>query len=56
MNGITTWKCYSLGCSRVIALENLIVALLAEASDRQLALAHDMAAYTPRGRASPRMI
>lgn len=30
---------------RVIALENLVIALLAEASDRQLALARDMAAY-----------
>lgn len=30
---------------RVIALENLVSALLAEASDRQLALAREMAAY-----------
>ncbi|MGO4393933.1 hypothetical protein AB4Z46_21470 [Variovorax sp. M-6] len=30
---------------RVIALENLVIALLAEASDRQLALAREMAAY-----------
>lgn len=30
---------------RVIALENLMIALLAEASDRQLALAREMAAY-----------
>lgn len=30
---------------RVIALENLIIALLAEASDRQLELARDMARY-----------
>ena len=34
---------------RVIALENLLIALLAEASDRQLALVRDMAAYiSPR--------
>jgi hypothetical protein len=34
---------------RVIALENLLIAVLAEASDRQLALARDMAAYiSPR--------
>ena len=34
---------------RVIALENLIIALLAEASDRQLDLAREMAAYiSPR--------
>lgn len=34
---------------RVIALENLIVTLLAEASDRQLNLAREMAAYiSPR--------
>ena len=34
---------------RVIALENLVITLLAEASDRQLALARDMAAYiSPR--------
>ncbi len=34
---------------RVIALENLIIALLAEASDRQLALAREMATYiSPR--------
>jgi hypothetical protein len=30
---------------RVIALENLVIALLAEASGRQLALAREMAAY-----------
>jgi hypothetical protein len=34
---------------RVIALENLVIALLAEGSDRQLARARDMAAYiSPR--------
>jgi hypothetical protein len=34
---------------RVIALENLVIALLAEASDRQLGLAREMAAYiSPR--------
>lgn len=34
---------------RVIALENLVIALLAEAPDRQLALALDMATYiSPR--------
>jgi hypothetical protein len=34
---------------RVIALENLMIMLLAEASDRQLELAREMAAYiTPR--------
>ena len=34
---------------RVVALENLVIALLAEASDRQLELAHEMAAYiSPR--------
>ena len=34
---------------RVIALENLVIGLLAEASDRQLALARKMAAYiSPR--------
>jgi hypothetical protein len=34
---------------RVIALENLVIMLLAEASDRQLALAREMAAYiSPR--------
>jgi hypothetical protein len=34
---------------RVIALENLIITLLAEASDRQLNLAREMAAYiSPR--------
>ncbi len=38
---------------RVIALENLLIALLADASERQLALAHDMAAHiTPRPGAS----
>ncbi len=30
---------------RVIALENLVIALLANASDQQLALAREMAAY-----------
>ena len=30
---------------RVIALENLVIALLAEASERQLGLAREMAAY-----------
>jgi hypothetical protein len=34
---------------RVIALENLMLSLLAEASDRQIALAHEMAGYiSPR--------
>ena len=34
---------------RVIALENVVIALLAQSSDRQLALVHDMAAYrSPR--------
>lgn len=34
---------------RVIALENLVIALLAEASERQLSLAREMAAYiSPR--------
>ena len=34
---------------RVIALENLVIALLAEADDRQIALAREMAAYvSPR--------
>jgi len=34
---------------RVIALENLVITLLAQASDRQLDLAHEMAAYiSPR--------
>ncbi|CAN5400322.1 hypothetical protein BH10PSE19_BH10PSE19_01650 [soil metagenome] len=34
---------------RVIALENLVITLLAGASDRQLDLAHEMAAYiSPR--------
>lgn len=34
---------------RVIALENLVIALLAEAPDRQLTLARDMATYiSPR--------
>jgi hypothetical protein len=34
---------------RVIALENLVIALLADASERQLGLAREMAAYiTPR--------
>lgn len=30
---------------RVIALENLVIALLADASDRQLVLAREMSAY-----------
>jgi hypothetical protein len=34
---------------RVIALENLLISLLAEASDRQLGLAREMATYiSPR--------
>jgi len=34
---------------RIIAMENLVIALLAEASDRQLGLAREMAAYiSPR--------
>ncbi len=34
---------------RVIALENLVIALLAEASDRQLVIAREMAAHiSPR--------
>ena len=34
---------------RVIALENLVITLLAEASERQIALAHEMAGYiSPR--------
>lgn len=34
---------------RIIAMENLLIALLAEASDRQLGLAREMAAYiSPR--------
>ncbi|HYN61868.1 MAG TPA: hypothetical protein VET87_20380 [Rubrivivax sp.] len=39
---------------RVIALENLVIALLAEAPDRQLALARGMAAYiSPRTGCTP---
>jgi hypothetical protein len=39
---------------RVIALENLVITLLAEASDRQLHLAREMAAYiSPRAGFSP---
>ncbi len=39
---------------RVIALENLLIALLAQAPERQLALAREMAAYiTPRAGATP---
>ena len=39
---------------RVIALENLLIALLAQAPERQLILARDMAAYiTPRPGATP---
>ncbi len=39
---------------RVIALENLVIALLAEAPDRQLALAREMASYiTPRTGCTP---
>jgi hypothetical protein len=36
---------YALLHSRVIALENIIIALLAEASDRQIELVREMAAY-----------
>ena len=39
---------------RVIALENLVIALLAEASERQLGLAREMAAYiSPRPGVTP---
>ena len=39
---------------RVIALENLVIALLANASDRQCELAREMAAYiSPRPGATP---
>lgn len=39
---------------RVIALENLVIALLAAASDRQLELAREMAAYiSPRPGSTP---
>ncbi len=39
---------------RVIALENLVIALLAQASDRQLDFAREMAAYiSPRAGFSP---
>lgn len=39
---------------RVIALENLLIALLADASDRQLALVREMSAYiSPRPGATP---
>ena len=39
---------------RVIALENLVIALLAEGSERQLELAHAMAAYiSPRPGSTP---
>jgi hypothetical protein len=38
---------------RVIALENLVIALLAGASDRQLELARDMAPYIAPRRALP---
>lgn len=39
---------------RVIALENLVVALLAEAPDRQVALARGMATYiSPRAGVTP---
>lgn len=39
---------------RVVALENLLIALLATASDQQLEIAHDMAAYiAPRQKATP---
>ena len=34
---------------RVIALENLVIALLAQGSDRQLAVAREMAAYISPG-------
>jgi len=38
---------------RVIALENLIIAVLAEGSDRQLQIARDMGITSPPGPASP---
>lgn len=39
---------------RVVALENLLIALLATASDHQLEIARDMAAYiAPRPEATP---
>jgi hypothetical protein len=42
---------------RVIALENLVIALLAEAPDRQLTLARGMAAYiSPRAGFTPHPI
>jgi hypothetical protein len=42
---------------RVIALENLVIALLAEAPDRQLTLARDMATYiSPRAGFTPHPI
>ena len=42
---------------RVIALENLVIALLAEASGRQLALAREMAIYiSPRAGCTPHTV
>lgn len=42
---------------RVIALENLVIALLAEAPDRQLTIARDMATYiSPRAGFTPHPI
>ena len=41
---------------RVIALENLVISLLAEASDRQLDLIREMAAFIPQDRASPSIL
>lgn len=42
---------------RVIALENLVIALLAEATDRQLTLARGMASYiSPRAGFTPHPI
>lgn len=39
---------------RMVALENLVISLLAESSGRQLDLAHEMAAYiSPRPGATP---
>jgi hypothetical protein len=39
---------------RVVALENLLIALLSTASEKQLEIARDMAAYiTPRPEATP---
>lgn len=42
---------------RVIALENLVIALLAQASDAQLALAREMATYiSPRPGFTPHQL